>query len=188
MEQALIKPPVEVRYKEELEALRATDTGRRPENWQMSPRAVRTFILGSAKPVVHQGKEYHIEKKYFGNDALVERCIVTLAGNRGLMLVGEPGTAKTMLSELLSDSGMSVESVVSVEAGSCAVICREGGRVDGAAEQGQSRMVLRWQRCWHRSAGCGTTACRCATAYCTCRILSIPRTHTAIPIWGCGRS
>ena len=26
----------------------------------------------------------------------------TLAGNRGLMLVGEPGTAKTMLSELLS--------------------------------------------------------------------------------------
>ena len=38
-----------------------------------------------------------------------------------------------VLSELLSDSGMSVESVVSVEAGSCAVICREGGRVDGAA-------------------------------------------------------
>ncbi len=113
MEQALIKPPVEVRYREELEALKGTDTGRRPENWQMSPRAVRTFILGSSKPIEYEGKEYRIGKKYFGNDALVERCIVTLAGNRGLMLVGEPGTAKTMLSELLSAavSGVSTNTI-----------------------------------------------------------------------------
>lgn len=108
-----IKPPVEVRYREELEALKGTDTGCRPENWQMSPRAVRTFILGSPRPVVYNGKEYPIEKKYLGNDALVERCIVTLAGNRGLMLVGEPGTAKTMLSELLSAaiSGVSTNTI-----------------------------------------------------------------------------
>lgn len=97
-----IKPPVEIRYQEELLALRETDTGKRPKNWQMSPQAVRTFILGSKKPIVYNGKEYVIEKKYLGNDALIERCIVTLAGNRGLMLVGEPGTAKTMLSELLA--------------------------------------------------------------------------------------
>lgn len=108
-----IKPPVEVRYREELEALKAADTGYKPENWQMSPKAVRTFILGSSKPVIHEGKEYFIEKKYLGNDALVERCIVTLAGNRGLMLVGEPGTAKTMLSELLSAaiSGVSTNTI-----------------------------------------------------------------------------
>src|SRR5437660_709999 len=31
-----------------------------------------------------------------------ERALVTLAGERGLMLVGEPGTAKSMLSELLA--------------------------------------------------------------------------------------
>ncbi|MBR2087626.1 MAG: AAA family ATPase, partial [Oscillospiraceae bacterium] len=43
-----------------------------------------------------------ISRKFYGNDSLVERCIITLAGSRGLMLVGEPGTAKTMLSELLS--------------------------------------------------------------------------------------
>lgn len=111
--QESIKPPVEVRYKEELEVLRNTDTGRRPENWRMSPMAVRTFILGSAQPVQYEGKEYYIEKKYFGNNALVERCIVTLAGNRGLMLVGEPGTAKTMLSELLSAaiSGVSTNTI-----------------------------------------------------------------------------
>lgn len=111
--QESIKPPVEERYREELEALKNTDTGRRPANWQMSPKAVRTFILGSAKPVIYQGKEYRVEKKYFGNDALVERCIVTLAGNRGLMLVGEPGTAKTMLSEMLSAaiSGVSTNTI-----------------------------------------------------------------------------
>ena len=111
--QESIKPPVEVRYKEELEVLRNIDTGRRPENWRMSPTAVRTFILGSTQPVQYEGKEYHIEKKYFGNNALVERCIVTLAGNRGLMLVGEPGTAKTMLSELLSAaiSGVSTNTI-----------------------------------------------------------------------------
>ena len=111
--QESMKPPVEVRYGEELEALRGTDAGNCPVNWQMSPKAVRTFILGSPRPVVYQGKEYKIEKKYFGNDALVERCIVTLAGNRGLMLVGEPGTAKTMLSELLSAaiSGVSTNTI-----------------------------------------------------------------------------
>lgn len=111
--QETIKPPVEERYKEELEALKGTDTGRVPENWKMSPKAVRTFILGSPKLIEYNGKEYKIEKKYFGNDALVERCIVTLAGNRGLMLVGEPGTAKTMLSELLSAaiSGVSTNTI-----------------------------------------------------------------------------
>src|SRR5262249_33800287 len=36
------------------------------------------------------------------DDALVDRCIVTLMSNRGLLLVGEPGTAKSMLSELLA--------------------------------------------------------------------------------------
>lgn len=42
-----------------------------------------------------------IEQKFVGERALVERCVVTLVNERGL-LVGEPGTAKSMLSELLS--------------------------------------------------------------------------------------
>lgn len=99
---AEIKPPVEVRYRKELDALAALDTGRKPMNWKLSPQAVRIFILGSREPLKWNGEEIFIRKKYLGNDALVERCIITLAGNRGLMLVGEPGTAKTMLSELLS--------------------------------------------------------------------------------------
>lgn len=109
-----IKPPVEVEYAEELAILKAVDNFRKPINWQLSPQMVRTFILGTNNnPIIYNDKEYHIKKKYFGNDALIERCIVTLAGNRGLMLVGEPGTAKTMLSELLSASisGISTNTI-----------------------------------------------------------------------------
>jgi MoxR-like ATPase len=102
MDKNALKPPVEILYKEELKALEETDSFPRPANWRMSPRAVRTFILGSNKPLSYNGNKINITKKFYGDDTLIERCIITLAGNRGLMLVGEPGTAKTMLSELLS--------------------------------------------------------------------------------------
>ena len=114
MEHPILRPRAEQRYREELEALRAWDEGnKKPENWQLSPKAVRLFILGSSAPVRCGDRSVTIRKKYLGNDALVERCIITLAGNRGLMLVGEPGTAKTMLSELLSAaiSGCSTNTV-----------------------------------------------------------------------------
>ena len=104
MNSKMLKPPVEVLYKEELAALKKNDDGIKPANWLLSPKAIRTFILGSDKPLIYKNKEVNIKKKFYGNDTLVERCIITLAGNRGLMLVGEPGTAKTMLSELLSAS------------------------------------------------------------------------------------
>ena len=112
-DQNYMRPPVEVAYQEELEALKATDTARKPMNWKLSPQAVRTFILGSEEPIPYQGKQITIQKKYYGNDALIERSIVTLAGNRGLMLVGEPGTAKSMLSELLAAaiSGTSTNTI-----------------------------------------------------------------------------
>lgn len=93
------KPLAEEKYKDELDALKESDRGsRKPDGWQLSPRAVRDFIIGAEKPVYG----VNIKRKFYGDDALIERAIVTLAGNRGLMLVGEPGTAKTMLSELLS--------------------------------------------------------------------------------------
>lgn len=98
----MLKPTMELKYAAELEALVACDSGKKPENWKLSPQAVRTFLLGSQKPLEWDGKKVTISKKFYGDDALVERSIVTLAGNRGLMLVGDPGTAKTMLSELLS--------------------------------------------------------------------------------------
>ena len=79
----------------------------RPDNWKLSPQAVVQFIVGSEGAALShqwQGKKAKtvISRKYYGETALIERCVVTLLGQRGLMLVGEPGTAKSMLSELLA--------------------------------------------------------------------------------------
>ncbi|GAB2617695.1 ATPase AAA [Paractinoplanes abujensis] len=93
-----IDPP-ELRHADELAFLAAADDGPRPPGWRLTPRAVVTFVAGSAGAPV-DGRV--IEPKFVGERALVERCVVTLAGERGLLLVGEPGTAKSMLSELLA--------------------------------------------------------------------------------------
>jgi len=98
-----LRPPCEVLYADELAALKANDAGKRPDGWHLSPQAVRTFVIGSnEKALSHEGQSIIIRRKFYGDDALIDRCIVTLLGNRGLLLVGEPGTAKSMLSELLA--------------------------------------------------------------------------------------
>ncbi len=114
----IVRPPAETQYAEELHALAANDRHPRPPGWRLSPRAVRSFVLGSdGAALAHEwggGKaETVVTTKFYGDDALVERSIVTLAGNRGLMLVGEPGTAKSMLSELLAAavSGVSTNTI-----------------------------------------------------------------------------
>ncbi len=108
-----LKQTTELKYQKQLKALANNDSEIKPINWVLSPKAVRTFILGSKTPLDFNGEQIAINQKFFGDDGLVERAIITLATNRGLMLVGEPGTAKTMLSELLSAaiSGISTNTV-----------------------------------------------------------------------------
>lgn len=90
----VLRAAAEQTHAEELARLAAADRHPRPPGWKLSPRAVRAFIVGD--------RPLGAVQKFFGDDALVERCIVTLMSNRGLILVGEPGTAKSMLSELLA--------------------------------------------------------------------------------------
>ncbi|HEY7152396.1 MAG TPA: AAA family ATPase, partial [Gemmataceae bacterium] len=99
------REPAEVRYADQLEALRQNDPDSPPAPWRLSPRAVLTYVLGG-KPLKAKlnGKsvEVPITRKFFGDDDLVERAIVTLASERALLLVGEPGTGKSWLSEHLA--------------------------------------------------------------------------------------
>lgn len=112
-EPAAQRLPAEMAHAQDLAALQAADQGPRPDGWRLSPRSVRRFILGGAEP---DGGGPAIARKIHGNDALVERAIVTLAGQRGLMLVGEPGTAKSLLSELLA-AAISGDSKLTVQGG-----------------------------------------------------------------------
>lgn len=95
---AEIRLPAERKYEAELQALARTDQDARPPGWSLSPRAVETYVLGSATPV----DGVAITAKYVGDRALVQVAIATLASDRALMLAGEPGTAKSWLSEHLS--------------------------------------------------------------------------------------
>ncbi|HTS27727.1 MAG TPA: AAA family ATPase [Bryobacteraceae bacterium] len=91
----LQRPAAEILYAAELERLVLADAREpRPSGWRLTPRSVLAFILGDEKS--------GIEPKFVGSRALLERAIVALATSRGLMLIGEPGTAKSYLSELLS--------------------------------------------------------------------------------------
>jgi MoxR-like ATPase len=91
-----LREPAELLYRAELEALAAVDTHERPPGWKLSPRAVLAYVVGK------EFKGVKPSPKYVGNERVVEIAIATLATDRALLLIGEPGTAKSWLSEHLS--------------------------------------------------------------------------------------
>lgn len=103
----LQRPAAEFLYAGELAALESNCAREpRPPGWRLSPRAVLSFVLGDP--------ENGIAPKFVGRRAFLERCIVSLATNRGLMLIGEPGTAKSYLSELLA-AAISRDSTLTIQ-------------------------------------------------------------------------
>ena len=92
----VLRQPAEVMFAEEIDALVKAEKHDVPSGWQMSPRSVLTYICG--------GKcgKLDITPKYIGHEHLVEIAISTLVTDRSLFLIGEPGTAKSWLSEHLT--------------------------------------------------------------------------------------
>jgi MoxR-like ATPase len=104
---AIQRPSAEVLYAAELERLTQACEGKpRPGGWRLTPQAVVQFVLGD--------KALGLSPKFVGTRGFVERCVVALATNRGLMLIGEPGTAKTWLSELLA-AAISGDSTLTIQ-------------------------------------------------------------------------
>ena len=100
-----LRLPAEIIYADQLEALRQNESDKPPSSWKLSPRSVLSYIIGG-KPLdaTIGGKKQKVEitRKFFGDTAIVERAIVTLASDRALLLVGDPGTGKSWLSEHLA--------------------------------------------------------------------------------------
>jgi MoxR-like ATPase len=103
----LQRPAAELLYADELDRLAKADAGRpRPKGWKLTPPSVLTFVFGDEKLGVQQ--------KFVGSRSFLECCVVALATNRGLMLIGEPGTAKSYLSELLA-AAISRDSTLTIQ-------------------------------------------------------------------------
>jgi MoxR-like ATPase len=102
------KLPAEILFAEELAKLRQWDQGPVPPGWLLSPLAVERFVLGD--------DSLGIARKVVVPRELVARVIIALATNRGAMLVGVPGTAKSWLSELIA-CAISGKSTLIVQGG-----------------------------------------------------------------------
>jgi MoxR-like ATPase len=103
----LQRPPAETLYASELARLEQESLHQpKPPGWRLSPQAVLAFVLGD--------EARGLAPKFVGRRSFLERCIVSLATNRGLMLIGEPGTAKSYLSELIA-AAVSGDSTLTIQ-------------------------------------------------------------------------
>ncbi|WP_298211783.1 AAA family ATPase [Acidovorax sp.] len=94
---SVMRQHAEQQYAEELAELKKHDQRQRPENWALSPWAVVQYLMGAT---LDNG--FQVSAKYIGSSRLMEIAVATLATDRGLLLYGVPGTAKSWVSEHLA--------------------------------------------------------------------------------------
>ena len=90
----LLRQHAEQQFAEELHELKKNETNPIPENWEMSPQSVVTYLMGG---ILKNG--FEVSPKYIGNRRLMEIAVATLVTDRALLLYGLPGTAKSWVSE-----------------------------------------------------------------------------------------
>lgn len=90
----LLRQHAEQQFAEELHELKKNETNPIPENWEMSPQSVVTYLMGGT---LKNG--FEVSPKYIGNRRLMEIAVATLVTDRALLLYGLPGTAKSWVSE-----------------------------------------------------------------------------------------
>ena len=94
---AILRLHAEQIFAQELEELQKSDSGKLPANWKLSPQSVVTYLVGGK---LKNG--FEVTPKYIGNRRLMEIAVATLTTDRGLLLYGLPGTAKSWVSEHLA--------------------------------------------------------------------------------------
>ncbi|MBX9688503.1 MAG: AAA family ATPase [Candidatus Obscuribacterales bacterium] len=134
----ILRRHAEDQFAEELSELAKSDSRSRPPNWNLSPAAVSTYLLGG---VLDNG--FEISPKYVGKSRIVEIAIATLATDRALLLLGVPGTAKTWLSEHLA-AAISGDSTLIVQgtAGTAEESIRYGWNYARLLSEGPSMNAL----------------------------------------------
>ena len=137
----------EQQFAEELEELKKSDARQRPANWELSPWAVCTYLLGG-----ELDNGFTVSAKYIGNRRIIETAVATLATDRALLLYGVPGTAKSWVSEHLAAaiSGDSTR-IIQGTAGWARSVCGLAWpvtplRLDGRGKTPKGRPAPRWSK------------------------------------------
>jgi MoxR-like ATPase len=135
---AKLRLQAEQQYAEELSELAKADDRQKPPGWQLSPWAVKLYILGGKL-----SNGFAISPKYIGQARLIEIAVATLATDRALLLFGLPGTAKSWVSEHLA-AAISGTSTLLIQgtAGTDETAIRYGWNYARLLAEGPTRQAL----------------------------------------------